>query len=139
MAQFNRSKLLTCQDSPSLDHDTQAELQQRQRQDTNNSAESNGGVVAVAPKQAPPPTWIHDLFQVKTLHSNLYSSRNGPISLPCVRSVIEKVIAPCLATCRSLAGAVPSHTSVSYDCACSSPCADCFMFLMGPRQYLLTP
>ncbi len=112
MAHFIGSRLAACQDSPSLDHDTQAELQQRQRQDTDSGAESNGGVVAVAPKQAPPPTWIHDLFQVGTLHSDLYSSRNGPISLPCVRSVIEKVIAPCLATCRTLAGAVPSHASV---------------------------
>ena len=48
------------------DSASQADWQQRQRQESGRKAESNGAGVVAALKQAPPPpTWIHDLFQVR--------------------------------------------------------------------------
>ena len=54
-------------DAENADSSSQQE-QQRQRQESGQSAESSSSepAEAVPPKKAaPPPTWIHDLFQVR--------------------------------------------------------------------------
>lgn len=53
---------------PADSHSAQQE-RQRQRQQSGQSAESSGSAESAAPakREAPPPTWVHDLFQVRPL------------------------------------------------------------------------